>query len=84
MGKQQDKRRRGAGQGRGEDRTIKVHGVRRDPPGIKKFSRALVALAVAQAEAEAKAAHESRFDSPDSTSPPKTAISNNEDAGDAR
>ena len=42
------------------ERRIRVRAVRRDPPDIKKLSRALIALAMAQAqaEAEAQAAHE--------------------------
>ncbi len=37
------------------ERRIRVRGVRRDPPDIKKLSRALIALAMAQAQAEADA-----------------------------
>jgi hypothetical protein len=37
------------------DRRIRVRGVRRNPPDLKKLSRALIALAVAQAQAEADA-----------------------------
>jgi hypothetical protein len=36
-------------------RRIVVRGVRRDPPDLKKLSRALVALALEQAQAEADA-----------------------------
>ena len=43
------------------DRTIRIHGARHDPPDTKRLSKALLALAAelaaAQAEAEAKAAH---------------------------
>jgi hypothetical protein len=41
-------------------RRISVRAVRRDPPDLKKLSRALIALAMeqAQAEADAQAAHE--------------------------
>jgi hypothetical protein len=41
------------------DRRIRVRAIRRDPPDIKKLSRALIALAMAQAqtEADAQAAH---------------------------
>jgi hypothetical protein len=40
-------------------RRISVRAVRRDPPDLKKLSRALIALAMeqAQAEADAQAAH---------------------------
>jgi hypothetical protein len=37
------------------DRRIRVRSVRRDPPDIKKLSRALIAFAMAQAQAEADA-----------------------------
>jgi hypothetical protein len=37
-------------------RHIRVRSIRRDPPDIKKLSRALIALAMAQAQAEADAA----------------------------
>jgi hypothetical protein len=36
-------------------RDIRIHSVRRDPPDLKKLSRALIALAMAQAQAEADA-----------------------------
>lgn len=41
-------------------RRISVRAVRRDPPDLKKLSRALIALALeqAQVEADARAAHE--------------------------
>lgn len=43
-------------------RRISVRAVRRDPPDLKKLSRALIALALeqAQAEADAQAADELR------------------------
>lgn len=49
------------------DRRIRVRGIRRDPPDIKKLSRALIELAMgqAQAEAEAQAAHEAKPDEED-------------------
>jgi hypothetical protein len=49
------------------DRQIRVRGVRRDPPDIRKLSRALIALAMAQAQAEAdaRAAHEMSSDGED-------------------
>jgi hypothetical protein len=37
------------------ERRIRVRAVRRDPPDLKKLSRALIALAMAQAQAEAEA-----------------------------
>lgn len=44
------------------ERRIRVEGVRRDPPDLKKLSRALIALALAQAQAEAdaQAAHDTK------------------------
>jgi hypothetical protein len=43
-------------------RRISVRAVRRDPPDLKKLSRALIALALeqAQAEADAQAAHKQK------------------------
>ena len=40
---------------RARQRNISVRAVRRDPPDLRKLSRALIALAVAQDEAEAAA-----------------------------
>lgn len=40
---------------RGRDRRLSVRAVRRDPPDLRKLSRAIVAIALAQAEAEAQA-----------------------------
>jgi hypothetical protein len=40
-----------------DERRIRVRGVRRDPPDLKKLSRALIQLALAQAEADAQAEH---------------------------
>jgi hypothetical protein len=37
------------------ERHISIRAVRRDPPDLKKLSRALIQLAMAQAEAEAQA-----------------------------
>jgi len=42
--------------GRGRRRHISVRSVRRDPPDLHKLSRAVMALALAQADAEARAA----------------------------
>ena len=44
----------------GRERHISVRGVRRDPPDLKKLSRALIQLAMAQAEAEAEAERSAR------------------------
>lgn len=42
------------------ERHIRIHGVRRDPPDLRKLSRAVIAIALREAEldAEAKAAAE--------------------------
>lgn len=53
----------GSGRGRGKQRNISVRAVRRDPPDLRKLSRALIQLAVAEAEAEAQqAAEQERHD----------------------
>lgn len=49
------KQRRASGHGR--QRHISVRGIRRDPPDLAKLSRAVVALAMAQAEADAEGAN---------------------------
>jgi hypothetical protein len=41
--------------GGGRQRNISVRAVRRDPPDLRKLSRALIQLAMAQAAAEAEA-----------------------------
>jgi len=48
--------RSGPGRGRGRRRNISVRAVRRDPPDLRKLSRALIQLALAEAEAEAQQA----------------------------
>jgi hypothetical protein len=48
--------RRGNGRTRNQrDRQLSVRAVRRNPPDLRKLSRAIVAIALAQAEAEAEA-----------------------------
>ncbi|GAA4969439.1 hypothetical protein GCM10023225_09630 [Kineococcus glutinatus] len=42
-------------QGRGGRRNLSVRAVRRDPPDVRKLSRALIQLALVQAAAEAAA-----------------------------
>jgi len=44
--------RSGPGRGRGKQRNISVRAVRRDPPDLRKLSRALIQLAIAEAEAQ--------------------------------
>ena len=51
--------------GRGGQRHISVRVVRRDPPDLKRLSRALIALAMEQAAAEAAAEAQARAASPD-------------------
>lgn len=43
-----------------KERRIIVRGVRRDPPDIRKLSKALIALAMAEAEREAQADREAQ------------------------
>jgi hypothetical protein len=43
---------------------FRVRGVRRDPPDIKKLSKALIALAMAEAEREAQAEQSERTNRP--------------------
>lgn len=43
-----------------KDRRIIVRGLRRDPPDIRKLSRALISLAMAEAEREAQAEQTAR------------------------
>ena len=39
------------------ERRIRVHGVRKDPPDLRRLARALIELAQLEAEAEAEAEH---------------------------
>ena len=48
-----------------KNRNIRVRGVRRSEPDLRKLSRALIALAEAQLEADAQASH--REEEPGST-----------------
>ena len=52
--------RKDSPKGGGRERHISVRAVRRDPPDLKKLSRALIQLAMAQAEAEAQAQQHSK------------------------
>ncbi len=49
------KTRRTSNTGPGRQRRISVRAVRRDPPDLRRLSRALIQMAMAQAEAEAAA-----------------------------
>jgi hypothetical protein len=51
--RRRQQRRRGS---RTRQRNISVRAVRRDPPDLRKLSRALIQVAMAQAEADAQAA----------------------------
>jgi hypothetical protein len=53
----QGKADRGRG-GHGRKRHISVRSVRRDPPDLRKLSRAVITLAMAQAAAEVQAAQD--------------------------
>ena len=48
----------------GRDRPIRVRGIRRTPPDVRKIARVLIELARAQAEAEAEAERRSASTSP--------------------
>jgi len=43
-----------------EERRFTVRGIRRDPPDIRKLSKALIGLAMAEAEREARAQQAAR------------------------
>lgn len=53
-------RRNKKGGSRKEERRLTVRGIRRDPPDIKKLSRALIGLAMAEAERQAQAEQTAR------------------------
>lgn len=50
-----------------KERRLTVRGVRRDPPDIRKLSKALLALAMAEAEREAQAEQVARAAAPADT-----------------
>lgn len=51
-----------------EERRFTVRGIRRDPPDIQKLSKALVSLAMAEAERQAQAEEAARQMQPEATS----------------
>jgi hypothetical protein len=53
VSKQRRQQRKG-GQRGSRERRISIRAVRRDPPDLRKLSRAIIALAMAKAEAEAQ------------------------------
>jgi hypothetical protein len=61
------RRNRNNKQGR-EERRFTVRGIRRDPPDIRKLSRALIALAMAETERQAQAEQFVRQAQPEDTS----------------
>lgn len=50
---------------RGRDRRLSVRGELRDAPDVRKIARAVIAMAVAQAEADAAASHDRHREEPD-------------------
>ena len=56
---------------RSYERRISVRTIRRDPPDLRKLSRALIALT--QADAEAKAQAENASSAPDKEAPDEVA-----------
>jgi hypothetical protein len=61
------RRNRNSKQGR-EERQFTVRGIRRDPPDIRKLSKALIDLAMAEAERQAQAEQSARQAQPEDTS----------------
>jgi hypothetical protein len=50
-----------------QDRHLKIRSVRRDPPDLRKIASALIALAMAQNEADAQAEHDGKTTNKDSS-----------------
>lgn len=63
-----DREDRGRRSGR-RDRRIVVRGVRRDPPDLRKLARAVIALAIAEMEAENTPATNPETAEPNSSQP---------------
>jgi hypothetical protein len=53
-----------------KSRHLRIRGVRKDPPDIKKLSRAIILLAQAQAEADAAAQDEASHEANREDDPP--------------
>ncbi len=51
-----------------KERRISVRAIRRDPPDLRKLSRALIELAMAEAAAQAETQNDDAPDTPDSNS----------------
>ena len=62
--------RSGPGRGRGKRRNISVRAVRRDPPDLRKLSRALIQLAITEAEAEVEAPQAAAMQDESQAEPP--------------
>lgn len=69
-----------------QQRRYSVRGVRRDPPDISKLSKALLGLAMAEAErqAEADAARDTPASIQDRDGPPDTQVSDADGGSRAR
>jgi hypothetical protein len=62
------------------ERRFTVRGVRRDPPDIQKLSKALISLAMAEAEREAQAEHAARDAESQAASEPENQSGGERDA----
>ena len=65
--------RRKHDKGHGHLRRISVRAVRRNPPDVKKLSRALIQLAIAEAAADAAAQAEHESNEPPAPGPQESA-----------
>jgi hypothetical protein len=57
------------------DRRIRVHGIKKDPPDLRRIARALIAFAQAEAEAEAERQAKAQEPTVSATKPPNTQTS---------
>lgn len=62
-----------------QERRFRVRGVRRDPPDIRKLSKALIGLALAEAEREAQAEQAARARKSAGTSPDSAPTGGDQD-----
>jgi hypothetical protein len=62
------------------NRKLRVRGVRKERPDIRRLSRAIIELAQARAEAEAQAAHRQPTDRSSSPANPATSDTNPADS----
>lgn len=61
-----DSQQRSSGRSRrGRERRVSVRGELRDTPDVRKIARAVIAMAVAQAEVDAAASHDRDKEQPD-------------------